>query len=675
MTQFPQLFQPLTLKHHTLKNRIIMGSMHTNLEESPQGFAALAEFYRHRAENDVALIVTGGISPNASGVLAPKQAMMTSQADVAQHKQITQVVHNAGGKICMQLLHAGRYGFHPDVVAPSAIQAPISPFKPKELTDKEIEQQITDFINAAVLADQAGYDGVEIMGSEGYLINQFIAKRTNHRADTWGGSLENRCRFALEIVKGIRAKLGDKFLILFRLSVLDLVEQGSDKTEVLQLAKWLEDAGVDIINTGIGWHEARVPTIAAMVPNAVFSQASQLIKQHVDIPVVAVNRINMPETAEQILKDSHADLISMARPFLADSAWVKKAQSGKVDEINTCIACNQACLDKVFLGQTASCLVNPVACRETELKFNPAAVVKNIAVIGAGVAGMAAAVYCAMRGHQVSLFEKRSEIGGQVNFAKNIPGKSEFAQLLRYFKTMLAKHAVDIRLNIEVEPDDLANFDEVIVASGVQPRYPDIAGLDDFIGTKVFDYQQVLSGNASLMGATAIVGAGGIGVDMAVFLTEQLSLDDNSGKSDAELYCQQWGIDLTLEHEAGLTQPQVSANSDIYLLQRKAESIGKNLAKTTGWIHKAHLQQHKVHMLSGVSYQEINQQGLVIEHDGQTRLLEVNNIVVCSGQESVIPPWIVQLKQNVHFIGGAAKAAELDAERAIYQAAKIANVI
>ncbi|WP_143870478.1 FAD-dependent oxidoreductase [Catenovulum sediminis] len=674
---YPHLFRSLELKHGFLKNRIVMGSMHTNLEEQKKGFDKLAVFYKERAQAGVGLIVTGGISPNEEGVLAPGQAQMRLPEDVANHRLVTSAVHQVGGKICMQLLHAGRYGFHQNIVAPSALQASINRYTPRELTPEEIEKQIDDFVHSARLAQQAGYDGIEIMGSEGYLINQFIVLRTNQRTDAWGGDYINRCRFALEIIRRIRSVVSRDFIVIYRLSMLDLVEGGSSREEVLSLAQWVEQAGVDILNTGIGWHEARVPTIAAMVPRGAFSQITKIVKQVVNIPVMTSNRINMPATAEQILLEDKADLISMARPFLADSEWVEKARNGQDNSINTCIACNQACLDKVFAGEVASCLVNPRAARETQLNFQLAKQQKKILVVGGGVAGMAFAKYAAQRGHKVCLVEKQAQLGGQLNYAKQIPGKSEFNETLRYFATQLAQLKVELKLNTDAQNIDLRSYDEIILATGVEARIPAIKGIEQAIQSKkAVTYAQLLAGEVKLANSLAIIGAGGIGIDVAVYACEANMQDENPYAQ----YYQNWGIDINLHHRAGMMLPQHNTvKRHIYLLQRKAEVIGKNLAKTTGWIHKSVLKKQGVKQISGVTYKKIDDQGLHIEQGGETQVLAVEQIVLCAGQTSNNFKQLVQEKtgraENIHLIGGAFEAKELDAEAAIYQAALLAQKI
>lgn len=667
---YPKLLSPLNLGFTTLKNRTLMGSMHTNLEETPGGFERLAAFYGERVDGGVGLIVTGGIGPNPEGAVAKGAALMISEQDIAHHKVITEAVHQKGGKICMQILHAGRYAYNPDLVAPSAIQAPINPFTPRELSESEIEQQIQDFVRCAKLAQQAGYDGVEIMGSEGYLLNQFIVKRTNQRTDTWGGSYEKRIRFPLEIIKQIRAAVGQAFILIYRLSMLDLVEDGSSQAEVILLAKAVEDAGATIINTGIGWHEARIPTIATSVPRALFSNLSKQIKHQVSIPVITSNRINTPEVAEQLLADECADMISMARPFLADPEFVNKAQADNSQAINTCIACNQACLDHTFDGKISSCLVNPRAANETLLNFLPVKTPKKIAVVGAGPAGMAFATYAAEKGHQVTLFDKQTEIGGQFNLARQIPGKEEFNETLRYFAKQLNRLNVNLQLGIEATINHLMAFDNVILATGIVPRTPEIEGINH---PKVISYIDVLNKSVAVGKSVALIGAGGIGFDIAEYLSHQ----GESLTLNKTLYAKEWGIDLANDKRGGLTEKQiVPSPREIYLLQRKPSKVGKNLGKTTGWIHRASLKHKNVKMLANVQYQRIDDQGLHISIDGKEQVLTVDHVVLCAGQ---LPNKTLfnQLQQanltaNIHIIGGADVAIELDAKRAINQAAWLA---
>ncbi|MCE9687249.1 NADPH-dependent 2,4-dienoyl-CoA reductase [Shewanella sp. AS16] len=669
---FPHLLEPLDLGFTRLKNRVLMGSMHTGLEEEKGGFEKLAQFYRERAEGGVGLIVTGGISPNLRGRLTPHACQLSFPWQVAKHRIVTRAVHQAGGKICMQVLHAGRYGYHPFSLAPSKIKSPITPFTPSAMSARQVRGTIRDYANSAALARKAGYDGIEVMGSEGYLINQFVSARTNDRNDAWGGSFEKRAAFPLEIVRAVRAKVGNDFIIIFRLSMLDLVDKGSSWDEVVQLAKWLEQAGVSIINTGIGWHEARVPTIATSVPRGAFSWVTEKLKREVSVPLIATNRINTPEIAEQILASGQADMVSMARPFLADPEFVNKAASGQSELINTCIGCNQACLDHTFALKRATCLVNPRACYETEINFSATANKKRIAVMGAGPAGMAFSVYAASRGHEVVLFEAKSEVGGQFNLARKIPGKEEFNETIRYFVNQLALHKVELRLNTRLDADTLAaeHFDEVVVAAGVVPRLLDLPGFDD---ARVVDYQAVLSGQVELGDKVALIGAGGIGFDMAHFLCEP-----ESSSLDTDKWLQQWGIDKAYRQPGGLTTPQTEAGTgparQVHLLQRKSSKMGKGLGKTTGWIHRAVLKQHGVEMQTGVSYEKFDAAGLHIRVGDESSVLAVDNVVLCAGQESNLS-LVDEMKASglpVHLIGGVDVAAELDAKRAIRQGAELA---
>lgn len=674
MSAYPHLLKPLDLGFTTLKNRVLMGSMHIGLEEAPQGYERMAAFYAERAKGDVGLIVTGGVSPNDDGVVFSHGTKLDTVEEAEKHKVITQAVHEAGGKIAMQILHTGRYSYQPNNVAPSAIQAPINPIKPKALSSAEVQQTIDDFANCAKLAQYAGYDGVEIMGSEGYLINEFIAARTNYRDDEWGGSYENRIRFPIEIVKRTRALVGENFIIIYRLSMLDLVEGGSSIEEVIQLAKEIEKAGATIINTGIGWHEARIPTIATKVPRAAFTWVTEKLKGEVSIPLVTSNRINTPEMAEHVLASGHADMVSMARPMLADAEFVLKASEGRSDEINTCIGCNQACLDHIFSMKIATCLVNPRACYETELIFKDAQVQKNIAVIGAGPAGLSFAVYAADRGHQVKIFEASHQIGGQFNIAKTVPGKEEFYETLRYFARQIElRPNIELILNHKATYEELsqANFDEIVVATGVTPRQLQFEGIDH---PKVLSYLQVLKERVPVGQRVAIIGAGGIGFDTAEYLTHE----GESGSLNPEKFYEEWGIDTQYEHVGGLKQPKVETSErEIYLLQRKTAVVGAGLGKTTGWIHRAGLKNRQVKMLAGVQYNKVDDQGLHITIDGQPSVLEVDHVVICAGQESYTAMYD-QLKtegKNVHLIGGAKEAGELDAKRAIRQGAELAAVL
>ncbi|WP_139852021.1 NADPH-dependent 2,4-dienoyl-CoA reductase [Acinetobacter pullicarnis] len=674
MSSFPHLLTPLDLGFTTLKNRVLMGSMHVGLEEAEHGYERMAAFYAERAQGGVGLIVTGGIAPNDAGVTFAGGSKLDSLAEAEKHKVITQAVHAADGKIALQILHTGRYSYQADNVAPSAIQAPINPVKPHALTSAEVQQTIADFANCAKLAKYAGYDGVEIMGSEGYLINEFIAARTNHRDDEWGGSYENRIRLAVEIVKRTRAEVGEHFIIIYRLSMLDLVEGGSSFDEVVQLAKAIEQAGATILNTGIGWHEARIPTIATKVPRAAFTWVTKKLKGLVNIPLVTSNRINTPEMAEYVLASGDADMVSMARPMLADAEFVKKASEGRSDEINTCIGCNQACLDQIFSMQIASCLVNPRACYETELLFKSADIIKNIAVIGAGPAGLSFATYAAQRGHEVTIFEASHQIGGQFNIAKTIPGKEEFYETLRYFKRQIELYPnIKLCLNQTATYEQLkqAQFDEIVVATGVTPRHLEIEGIDH---PKVLSYLEVLRDRITVGEKVAIIGAGGIGFDTAEYLTHS----GESGSLNPEKFYDEWGIDREYAQAGGIKAAAVETSPrQVYLLQRKETPVGAGLGKTTGWIHRAGLKQRQVQMLSGVRYDKIDDQGLHITVADKAMLLEVDQVVICAGQVSNTAMF-EQLQAdgiNVHLIGGAKQAGELDAKRAIRQGAELAAVI
>lgn len=650
-----------------------MGSMHTGLEEHEDGMERLAKFYGERAKGQVGLIVTGGIGPNVEGGVGFGAAKMTNSAEAQKHKIITKAVHDEGGKICMQILHAGRYSYQPNNVSASAIQAPINPFKPRALSSEEVWKTIEDYANCAFFAKEAGYDGVEIMGSEGYFINQFIVKKTNHREDEWGGSYENRIKLPLEIVRQTRKKVGTDFIIIYRLSMLDLVEEGSTWEEVEILAKALEDAGVTIINTGIGWHEARVPTIGTVVPRAGFVWVTKRLMGKVSIPLVATNRINSPEIAEQVLQDGCADMVSMARPFLADENLVLKAIENRSDEINTCIACNQACLDHTFQLQVCSCLVNPRACHETVLNYTPAKQIKKIAVVGAGPAGLAAATVLAERGHYVDLYEAQGEIGGQFNMAKVIPGKEEYEETVRYYSKMIEKYGVHLFLNHRVSAEELIGekYDEVIIASGAVPRQLNIKGIDH---PSVLTYVDVLQHKHEVGHRVAIIGAGGIGFDVAEYLAHDHHVASPSMETAA--YMQEWGVDMAYKVGGALAESPrpILSPREIFLLKRSTGKHGKGLGKTTGWIHRASLAMKKVKMLSQVEYLQIDNNGLLIAINGEQRLLEVDNIIICAGQVS-LNPMAEQLKNaelSTHIIGGADIAAELDAKKAINQASYLA---
>ena len=672
LSPFPHLLVPLDLGFTTLKNRVLMGSMHLGLEEIPGGFERMAAFYAERALGGVGLIVTGGIGPNGVGAVHGEAALMATPRDVANHQIVTNAVHKAGGRICMQILHTGRYAFNPDLVAPSPVKSPITPFEPRQLTEDDIEQQICDFVRCASLARQAGYDGVEIMGSEGYLINQFIAARTNQRTDRWGGEYRNRIRFPLEIVGRVRNAVGPDFIIIYRLSMLDLVAGGSTFEEIITLGRGVEDAGATLINTGIGWHEARIPTIATRVPRAAFTWVTAKVRAELNLPIITSNRINMPEVAEAVLARGDADMVSMARPFLADPAFVQKAEQGRTDEINTCIGCNQACLDHIFAGKLTSCLVNPRACHETELVITPAGQTKKIAVVGAGPAGLAFAVTAAKRGHRVVLFDGAPEIGGQFNLAKQVPGKEEFHETLRYFGRMIELTGVDLRLNTVVSREmvEQKDFDEVVVATGIVPRKPKIEGIDH---PKVLTYLDVIKGAA--VGATvAVIGAGGIGFDVCEFLVHQ----GPSTSQDIPAFMAEWGVDMTLGARGGVEKviPRGEPSPRrVYLLQRKPTKVGAGLGKTTGWIHRMDLVKKGVTMIAGCDYQWIDDQGLHLEVAGSPRTLGVDTIVVCAGQVSnrTLADEITGLP--VHVVGGADVASELDAKRAIDQATRLAAVV
>lgn len=674
-TAYPNLLAPLDLGFTQLANRVLMGSMHTGLEEERGGFAKLAAFYEARAQGGVGLIVTGGVSPNFRGRIEPFGSELSHFWQVNKHKQVTDAVHKYPTKICLQLLHTGRYAYHPFGVAPSKIKSPISPFTPKAMSERQIKSTIKDYAYATKLAAKAGYDGVEIMGSEGYLINQFACERTNKRTDKWGGSIENRMRLAIETIKAVREKVGEKFIIIFRLSMLDLVEGGNSWEEVVTMAKAVEKAGATLINTGIGWHEARVPTIVTSVPRAAFTWVTERMKQEVSIPLITTNRINTPEVAEQVLAEGQADMVSMARPFLADADFVNKAAANKSEEINTCIGCNQACLDHVFQQKRASCLVNPMACYETELVLEKSDKMKKLAVIGAGPAGLAFSVYAAKRGHTVELFDRIGEIGGQFNVAKQVPGKEEFYETLRYFTKQLSLHDIKVHLNNEQSAESLlaAGFDEVVLATGIKPRKLDIEGLEaGFASNKVLTYLQVLRDKVAVGDKVAIIGAGGIGFDVATYLSEK------SLTKDPEAWLKNWGVDKSYQQAGALLNkdslPEHKKTRDITLIQRKTSKVGKGLGKTSGWVHRANLVKQGVDMVAGATYKSITDKGLVIEVAGEERLVEADNIIICAGQESNrdLQQALVDGGVPVHLIGGANVAAELDAKRAIRQAAELA---
>ena len=669
---YPHMLAPLDLGFTTLKNRVLMGSMHVGLEEEKGGFAKLAAFYAARAKGGVGLIVTGGISPNIAGWVAPFAGRMSSSRHAKKHQVITDAVHAEGGKICMQILHSGRYGYHPLNVSASAVKSPITPFKPKSLSTRGVYKTINDYAQWAVYAQSAGYDGVEIMGSEGYLINQFFCERTNFRDDEFGGSLENRARLAIETVKQTRSEVGPNFIIIYRLSMLDLVEGGAPWDEVVYLAKAIEAAGATLINTGIGWHESRVPTIATSVPRAAFTWITQRMKSEVAIPLITTNRINTPEVAERVLADGHADMVSMARPFLADPDFVAKAMRNQSDQINTCIACNQACLDHAFEQKRASCLVNPQACYETELIFKTVGQAKKLAVIGAGPAGLAFATYAAKRGHDVHLYEQSSAIGGQFNYAKQVPGKEEFYETLRYYARMIEVLGVKLHLNTRVDAAAIAGqgFAEVVMATGIKPRDLTIPGHDH---PKVMSYIDVLRDHKPVGQKVAVIGAGGIGFDVSEYLVEHENLTTNLDK-----WLTHWGIDKHYTTPGSLTEKHITPTTrEVYLLQRKTSKVGKGLGKTTGWIHRTSLAHHQVKMMSGVSYEKIDDAGLHIMVGDEYQILNVDHVIVCAGQEPLreLETQIQALSIPLHIIGGAYEAGELDAKRAIRQGAELAAKI
>ena len=677
MQQIPDVFTPLDLGFTQIKNRFLMGSMHTGLEEAGDGFKKLARFYQERAKGGVGLIVTGGIAPNLQGRLHPLGCQLSFPWQLKKHKYLTKAVHDAGSKICLQILHAGRYGYHPLCVSASSTKSPISKFKARKITHLEIKKTIFDFANTARLAQKAGYDGVEIMGSEGYFINQFLAPRTNSRTDKYGGSLENRMRLALEIVESTRKKVGSDFIIIFRVSMLDLVDNGLSFDEVITFSKELEKVGVTIINTGIGWHEARVPTIATMVPRKAFVWITEKVKKEINIPIVATNRINNLEDANSIIQSGQADMISMARPYLADPEFVNKAHAGKIEQINTCIACNQACLDHIFVNKMTSCLVNPKACHEDEFTNDKSTSPKNIAVLGAGPAGISFAIEASKRGHKVTIFEEKSEIGGQFNIAKNIPGKEEFKETIRYFNNQIKELEINLKLNTSITKNDLEElkqYDEIIFSTGISPRVPQIEGINH---EKCISYPDLLLGKKSAGQKVAIIGAGGIGFDVGEFLAHNPNHLPTS--LDKEAFLKEWGIDQNYK-QRGAVQPKETPASEreIYLLQRKETKHGKNLGKTTGWIHRQSLKDKKVKMIGGAQYKKIDHQGLHIEVNGKVQVLAVDNVIICAGQTSnndLYNYFKENTQLSCHLIGGAHTAMEIDAKRAINQGVRLANKI
>ena len=667
---YPKLLSPLDLGFTTLKNRVVMGSMHTGLEDRARDTGRLAAYFAERARGGVGLIITGGYAPNRTGWLLPFAAEMLSSGDARRHRRITAAVHDEGGKILLQVLHAGRYAYHPLSASASALKAPINPFRPRALSSRGVEETIDDFVRCALLAQEAGYDGVEIMGSEGYLLNQFLAPATNRRTDRWGGSARNRRRLPVEIVRRTREAVGADFIVDYRISLADYVENGQSWDEILRLATEVEEAGATLLNSGFGWHEARVPTIVTSVPSGAFVDISSAVAEQVQIPVVASNRINMPEAAEQILADTHVQLISMARPMLSDPDWVNKAAADRAAEINTCIACNQACLDHAFVHKKVSCLLNPRAGHETRLVLAPTRVTRTVAVVGAGPAGLATAVSAAERGHRVTLFDANEHIGGQFDMARRIPGKEEFNETIRYFTTMLAKYDVDVRLGVRVGAEELTGFDEVVLATGVTPRMPAIPGIEH---PMVLSYPEAIYGAREVGKRVAVIGAGGIGFDVSELLTTDESPTLNLKEWKAE-----WGVADPAEARGALTTPLPAPPArEVFLLQRTKGPQGRRLGKTTGWVHRASLKAKGVQQLSEVNYERIDDDGLHIsfgEKRQRPRVLAVDNVVICAGQESVRELEDALRSRGVrpHVIGGAAIAAELDAKRAIKQGTELA---
>ena len=673
MTEYLKIFEPLDLGFLTLENRILMGSMHTGLEDYPEHYGRLAAYFKERAKGrGPGLMVTGGISPNEYGLLKEGSGKLTTKKEIEPHELITKAVHKEKGRICMQILHAGRYGAHGNIVSSSPIRAPINRFVPRELNNDQIEREIEDFVNCARLAREAGYDGVEIMGSEGYFINQFLCRRTNHRTDKWGGSYQNRVRLAVEIVTQTRKALGEDFIIIYRISVADLVDQGSSGEEIITLARVMERAGVTILNCGIGWHEAQIPTISSAVPEGIFAGAVKQLKQSVSVPLVVTNRINTPELAEKLLNEGFGDMVSLARPFLADPQFVQKARSNRRDEINACIGCNQACLDQIFSGRLATCLVNPRAVNETLINYQPAKIIKNIAVIGAGPAGLSAATVCASRGHKVTLFERSSEIGGQFTLAREVPGKGDYQKTLDYYQTMITRLSINLHLNIELTAGDLKNqdYDEIIVSTGVIPRQIDISGESK---KHVVSYTDVLQRKRSVGKKVVIIGAGGIGYDVATFV---LGSDSDS----REKWLDYWGIDKKFKTRGALVMPKtVLSDKEVLIMQRSHTAPGKTLGKTTGWSQKLHLKKQQARFMTGVTYRKITDSGISINISGEEKHVDADTIIICAGQIEEnrlfrkVKKYLPEI--SVHLVGGALEAGELDAQRAIAQGAKLASIL